>query len=179
MLLLAELLTQEVAVDLTLAAEVDEQEEEVQGEDEGQQPIEDHGETDQVGLLSVLPCKVHQTQEHKHLHPLSDVEMQPNVLALVGFAVNCQREVGSMHCRHSHDGVEGLLVKDCEHQCEKGLLEAAEKPEILSNAFVVGAYEIEGWREGVVPHPLGLHHFLPRLQEKEDQYNQLESEEDC
>ena len=58
MLLLAELPAQEVAIDLALAAEVDEEEKEVQGEDEGQQPIEDHGEADQVGLLSILPCEV-------------------------------------------------------------------------------------------------------------------------
>lgn len=98
MLLLAEFLTQKVTIDLTLTAEMDEQEKEVQGEDEGKQSIEDHCETNQIGLFSVLPCEIYQTKEHKHLHPLSYIEMQPNVLALVGLAVHSQSEIGSVHC---------------------------------------------------------------------------------
>lgn len=75
MLLFTEFFLEEMAINLVLAAEMDDQEGKVKREDEGEEAVKNHGEADQVCLLGIFSCEVDKAEEHEHLHPFRDIEM--------------------------------------------------------------------------------------------------------
>ena len=89
--------------------------------------------------------------------------MHTEVAALQGLAVNTHAEIGTVHAAYCDNSVEGLVVKDCDHEGEQNLFKAADEPKIFGKGFVVGADEVGDRWEGVVAHPLGLYQLLVGL----------------
>ena len=68
--------------------------------------------------------------------------MHTEVAALQRLAVNTHTEIGTVHAAYSDNGVEGLVVKDCDHEGEQNLFEAADEPKIFGESLVIGTDEV-------------------------------------
>ena len=83
-----------------------------------------------------------------------------------------------MNRRDSNNRIKRLFIVDSDNKSDEDLLQAAEEPKVLGDAFVVCPDEIDSGSEGVVSHPLRLYHLFFGLKHQENKDGHFYCEED-